>query len=110
MIGPTAVSRAFADLINRAGPYGRGNPEPVFVLADMRGAGAKAIGKDHLAVSLVSTTGEKLRAVAFRCGEGALAEKLKSGRRLHIAGKVRADDFRGGGAAQFQIVDAADAL
>lgn len=110
MIGPTAVSRAFADLINRAGPYGRGNPEPVFVLADMRGAGAKAIGKDHLAVSLVSTTGEKLRAVAFRCGEGALAEKLKSGRRLHVAGKVRADDFRGGGAAQFQIVDAADAL
>lgn len=108
VIAPLAVSRRFADLLARAGPFGRGNPEPLFALADMRATGARTIGEGHLAVTLSSMVGETLRAVAFRCTE-RLGEMLRSGRRLHVAGKIRADDFRGGEAAQFQIVDAAEA-
>lgn len=109
VIGATAVTRKFCDAIERVGPFGRGNPEPLFVLTDMRGANTRPIGEGHLAATLMSATGDRLRAVAFRHGD-KLGEMLRSGRRIHVAGKIRADDWRGGAAAQFHIVDTAEAL
>jgi single-stranded-DNA-specific exonuclease len=110
VIASTAVTRTFADLVGKAGPFGRGNPEPVFALADMRAEALKTVGKDHLALNLKSPSGETVRAIAFRCGDNGLAALLRSGKRLVVAGKVRSDDWRGGNAAQFQISDAAEAL
>ena len=110
VIGPTAVSKRFAELIATAGPYGPGNPEPAFALLNMRAAYLKTVGKGHLSLSLVSETGETVRAIAFRAAGEPLGEVLASGRRLHAAGKIRADDWRGGDAGQLQISDAAPAL
>jgi len=110
IVGASAVSRSFAEIVERAGPFGPGNSEPVFALTNMRAEFVKAVGKDHLAATLVSETGEKLRAIAFRAAGTRLAEMLESRARLHLAGKIRADDWRGGEAAQLQISDAAIAL
>ena len=107
MIAPSAVSKPFADLIASAGPYGPGNPEPAFALANMRSVGGKIVGKGHLSLTLTSDTGDQVRAIAFRAEGEPLAEILTSGQRLHVTGKVRADDWRGGGAGQLQISDAA---
>lgn len=109
VIAPSAVSGAFADLIARAGPFGPGNPEPVFVLASMRVDRLKVVGGSHLACDLVSPMGEKVRSIAFRAAGEALGAVLLSGARIHLAGRIKADAWRGGGAAQFQIVDAAPA-
>ncbi|WP_425408713.1 single-stranded-DNA-specific exonuclease RecJ [Hyphococcus sp.] len=108
-VAPGAVSRSFADLVAKAGPYGPGNPEPVFALLNMRPAQSKIVGKGHLSVTLKSDTGEPVRAIAFRAGGEPLGEILTSGGRLHVAGKIRADDWRGGDAGQLQISDAAPA-
>jgi single-stranded-DNA-specific exonuclease len=110
VVGPTAVSKSFADLVATAGPYGPGNPEPTFALLNMRAAYLKTVGKGHVSLSLVSETGETVRAIAFRAAGEALGEVLASGRRLHAVGKIRADDWRGGDAGQLQISDAAPAL
>ena len=107
MIAPSAVSKSFADMIASAGPYGPGNPEPVFALADLRAAAPKIVGKGHLSLTLISETGENVRAIAFRAEGEPLAEILTCGRRVHVAGKIRSDDWRGGGAGQLQISDAA---
>ncbi len=110
VIAPEAVTKSFADLVARAGPYGPGNPEPVFALTDLRAKGSKIVGKNHVSLTLQSVTGTPVRAIAFRAAGEPLGEILASGKRLHVAGKVRADDWRGGDAGQFQISDAALAV
>ena len=109
VIAPSAVSGAFAELIARAGPFGPGNPEPVFALASIRVDRPKIVGGNHVACELVSATGERIRAIAFRAAGEALGALLLGGARFHVAGRIKADAWRGGGAAQFQIVDAAEA-
>ena len=104
------MSKSFADLAATAGPYGPGNPEPTFSLLDCRAEYLKVVGKGHLSLTLVSDAGESARAIAFRAQGEALGEILTSGQRIHVAGKIRADDWRGGDAGQLQIADAAFAL
>jgi single-stranded-DNA-specific exonuclease len=110
IIAASSVSKRFADIVEHSGPFGPGNPEPVFALTNMRADYVKSVGKDHLACTLVSDTGEKVRAIAFRAADTPLGELLRSRARLHVAGKIRADDWRGGEAAQMQISDAAKSL
>ncbi|MEZ5894632.1 MAG: single-stranded-DNA-specific exonuclease RecJ [Parvularculaceae bacterium] len=110
VIGPGAVSRGFARLIETAGPYGPGNPEPQFALLNQRVVDARVVGKGHLSVTLADDAGARIRAIAFRAEGDALGELLRARGRIHVAGKVRADDWRGGEAGQLQIADAAPAL
>jgi len=109
VIAPSAVSGAFASMIESAGPFGPGNPEPVFALSSMRVARNRIVGEGHLSCDLVSQTGESVRAIAFRAIGEPLGALLLTGERLHIAGRIKADNWRGNGAAQFHIVDAAAA-
>ncbi len=109
VIAPSAVSAAFAEIIAGAGPFGPGNPEPVFVLPSVRIDRLKQVGVGHLACELVGAN-EQVRAIAFRAGGEPLGALLTGGKRLHVAGRVKADSWRGGSAAQFHIIDAAEAV
>lgn len=109
VIAPSAVSGAFAAMIDSAGPFGPGNPEPVFALASMRIERTRTVGEGHLSCDLVSSGGEAVRAIAFRAIGEPLGALLMTGGRLHVAGRIKADNWRGNGAAQFHIVDAAEA-
>jgi single-stranded-DNA-specific exonuclease len=110
VIAPSAVSGVFAAMIDMAAPFGPDNPEPTFVLASMRAERTKIVGANHISCDLVSDAGDRLRAIAFRAAGEPLGEILASRARIHVAGKVKADHFRGGGSAQFQISDAARAF
>jgi len=110
LVAPTAVAGGFARMLNNVGPFGPGNPEPVFALASMTVERAKVVGEAHVACDLSGAGGERVRAIAFRAEGEALGALLKSGRRLHLAGRIKADSWRGGEAAQFQIVDAAQTM
>ncbi len=109
VIAPGAVSKTFAEMIALAGPYGPGNPEPVFALTDMRADYVKTVGQNHISLTLKGDAGQSVRAIAFRAEGEALGEVLRAGGRIHIAGRVKADDWRGGDAGQLQIGDAAPA-
>lgn len=109
VVAPSAVSGAFAAIIESAGPFGPGNPEPVFALAFMRVERTRTVGEGHLSCDLVSASGERVRAIAFRSVGEPLGALLLTGARLHLAGRIKADNWRGAGAAQFHIVDAAPA-
>lgn len=108
VIAPSAVSGAFAELVSKAGPYGPGNPEPVFALSFMRADRVRIVGENHVACELVSESGERVRAIAFRAVDTPLGALLTRGTRLHLAGRVKADHWRGGDAGQFQLIDAAE--
>ena len=110
VVAPSAVAKPFADMIAKAGPFGPGNPEPVFALCNLRVEGVKTVGKGHLSLTLAGDGGERVRGIAFRAEGESLGEILKRGERVHIAGKIRADDWRGGQAGQIQVSDAAPAV
>jgi single-stranded-DNA-specific exonuclease len=110
VVSPVAVSGAFAEQVSLAGPFGPGNPEPVFVVPNVRVDYAKIVGENHLSCVLVSDTGETARAIAFRAAGEALGATITGSRRIHVAGRIKADTWRGGDAGQFQIVDAAEAV
>ncbi len=107
VVSGSAVTRRFAEVIDAAGPFGPGNAEPLFILPDVLPRDLRAIGVGHVATRLSSAGGASVQAVAFRAQESGLAGMLGGGKRLHVLGKIRADDWRGGEAAQFQIADAA---
>lgn len=109
VIAPDAVTKSFSDMVARAGPFGPGNAEPVFALCEMRAKSVKTVGGSHLSVLLVNDSGREVRGIAFRAKGESLGDILEAGGRFHVAGKVRADDWRGGDAGQLHIVDAAPA-
>ncbi len=109
-ISPGAASAELMELVEQAGPFGAGYSEPVFALAAVRIAYADVVGEAHVRCRLVGDDGTKLSAIAFRCLDTGLGEALLEARgatKLHIAGKLRRDKWRGGDAVQFIIEDAA---
>jgi single-stranded-DNA-specific exonuclease len=110
VVGASAVTRSFHDMIGQAGPFGPGNPEPSFALCNVRVAHTKTVGENHLAATLKDSSGFDVRAIAFRAVGEPLGSALQSNERIHVVGKIRPDDWRGGDAGQLQISDVAPAI
>ncbi len=105
----TAATPSLVETLDRAGPYGAGNPAPVFVFPAHRIVHADAVGTDHVRCTLVSSGGDRLKAIAFRSLGSDLGELLLSERAhpLHVAGRLSIDDWGGKRRGQLMIEDAA---
>jgi single-stranded-DNA-specific exonuclease len=90
LVAPAGAGRELADAVAEAGPFGAGNPEPVFALADLTVRSRRTVGTDHLRVSLEDAGGARVDAVAFRALGGPVGELLSApGARLHAAVKIK---------------------
>ncbi|WP_072389143.1 single-stranded-DNA-specific exonuclease RecJ [Hyphomicrobium sp. CS1BSMeth3] len=107
---PAAANDTLVDLIERAGPYGQGNPQPRFVFPAHRVRFAKVMGEAHLRVTLEADDGSRLEGVAFRAVGQPLGEMLTNtgGMPIHVAGNLRRDTWGGRQRIELQIEDAAD--
>ena len=107
LIGPGALTPAFYERVEQAGPFGAGNPEPVFALPDMRIAYAGVVGENH--VSIVATSGaERVKGIAFRAAETPLGGALLAKRgAFHLAGKLLVNEWQGQTRIELSIEDAA---
>jgi single-stranded-DNA-specific exonuclease len=99
-----------ARAIEAAGPFGAGNPEPVFALPRHRLADVAAVGADHLRLRAVAGDGRAIEAIAFRSvgkplGDGLL--RLK-GASVHLAGALAINRYGGREKAQLRVLDAAE--
>lgn len=97
--------------LEKAGPFGQGNPEPVFVLPEQRLVDAMKVGETHLRVRLRSADGASTDAMAFRAVGAPLGEVLTRGRGdlFHVAVRISPNHFRGIERPQCVIVDMARA-
>jgi single-stranded-DNA-specific exonuclease len=97
--------------IARAGPFGAGNPEPVFALPAHTLAYADEVGQAHVRVRLRSDDGSGLNAIAFRAVGQKLGAALTSnrGRAMHVAGCLSLDRWQGEERVQLRILDVASA-
>ena len=108
LLSPAAADRALLDAFGRLQPFGAGAPEPMFAFADLTVTHASALRGGHVRAELASPEGAKLRAVAWRAAEGELGRRLLAGGGLHVAGRLKADDWQGRCGVQLEIEDAAD--
>jgi single-stranded-DNA-specific exonuclease len=107
---PAAVTDEFLELIERAGPYGQGNPQPRFAFPAHRVKFAKVVGGAHVRCVLEAGDGTRLDAVAFRAADQPVGTLLlsSSGMPLHVAGNLRRDTWGGRDRRELVIEDVAD--
>jgi single-stranded-DNA-specific exonuclease len=104
-----AVTPAFAAILDRAGPFGSGNPEPVIALPSHQLVYADEVGQAHLRLRFKSGDGSIVNGIAFR----AVGQKLGSaltqnrGQQLHVAGSLAVDRWQGTERVQFRVHDVA---
>jgi single-stranded-DNA-specific exonuclease len=109
-----AVSAAGANLdlvamIERAGPFGSGNPEPVIALPAHSVTYAEEVGQAHMRVRLRSADGASVNAIAFRAAGRKLGSALLNSRGgpIHAAGSFAIDRYQGEERVQFRLTDIA---
>jgi single-stranded-DNA-specific exonuclease len=112
--GAVTAAAANAELIamiERAGPFGSGNPEPVIALPAHTVTYAEEVGQAHVRVRLKSADGSGLNAIAFRAAGQKLGVALRNsrGQRVHAAGTFALDRWQGEERVQFKLTDIAPA-
>lgn len=105
-----AATPALVETIARAGPFGAGNPEPLFAFPAHRVSYAERFGAGHVRARITSGDGTSLKAVAFRCADDPLGRALLEarGRPLHVAGSLELDTWQGETRASLRIRDVAE--
>ena len=102
------INRKFFDSINRASPYGQGNPEPRFVLPNVEIEFCKVVGNGHLKLRISSSNYSNLDAIAFNVIGTPLGDLISnhSGSLVHFIGTLRKNDWQDLKSVQFHIYDA----
>ena len=108
LITPGGADRALFDDFQRLQPFGPGNPEPLFAMADVRAEQIMPMKGGHLRCQLTDSTGRRLRAIAWRAAETELGKRLMAGGTLHVVGRLKPDDWNGRNGVELEIEDAAD--
>ena len=99
----------FVATLNRAGPFGSGNPEPVVALPSHQLIFADEVGQAHLRLRFKSGDGAILNGIAFRAVGQKLGQALTQHREqvLHVAGSLAVDRYQGSERVQLRVLDVA---
>ncbi len=109
LLTASACTPALVEEIEKAGPFGSANPEPVFVLPEHRIVDVQPFGSDHLRLRVQAGDGARLEIAAFRAGQSPLGAALAKakGERAHLACALSLDHWGGRTKVGARMVDAA---
>jgi single-stranded-DNA-specific exonuclease len=108
-VSARAVTTELATTLNRAGPFGSGNPEAVLALPAHQLVYADEVGQAHLRLRFKSGDGAIVNGIAFRSIGQKLGNALVAnrGQQLHVAGSLSVDRYQGAERVQFRVIDVA---
>ncbi|MEO1661826.1 MAG: single-stranded-DNA-specific exonuclease RecJ [Pseudomonadota bacterium] len=109
LLAPSQVTTETYDAIQTLGPFGQAAPEPVFGIRDVEITHTRAIGENHLKVT-VESAGARIDALVWRCVGTPLGDALLQRGRVHLAGRLKDNVWNGRRSAQFELIDAAAAV
>ncbi len=97
--------------LERAGPFGSGNAEPVFVLPAHRLIDVSEVGRGHIRLRAQAGDGTKIDGIAFRAAGQPLERALRAARgaAVHLAGTLTLDRWGGSARVQLRLLDLAPA-
>ncbi|WP_315798556.1 MULTISPECIES: single-stranded-DNA-specific exonuclease RecJ [unclassified Bradyrhizobium] len=108
-ISARAATPELVATLNRAGPFGSGNPEPIVALPSHQLVYADEVGQAHLKLRFKSGDGAMVNAIAFRSVGQKLGNALVQhrGQILHVAGTLTVDRYQGVERVQLRVLDVA---
>ena len=106
-IAPSAVNINFFEKINLLAPFGSGNPEPRFVIKNVKLVNSKIISSKHIKIVLIGADSTTLKAISFNSVETDLGPYLlkKNSKPFDIVGKLSLNEWRGQKNVEFIIDD-----
>ncbi len=106
---PGAATPELVEALEAAGPFGAGAAAPRFAFPDLAIRHAKRVGETHLKLSLSDGMGGTIDAIAFGAFDGDLGPRLEAhgGVRVHVAGRLEMNHWRGRSTVQLRLEDAA---
>ena len=106
-ISPAAVNLDFYNKVNNLAPFGSGNPEPKFIIENLKTVNSKIVGEKHIKSVLIGMDGSSIKTIAFNALENDLgAYLLKNNNKIfNIAGKLSLNEWKGQSNVEFIIDD-----
>ena len=106
-IAPSAINLEFYNKVNILSPFGSGNPEPKFIVENLKPVNSKIVGEKHIKSVLISEEGTSIKTIAFNATESELGAYLlqKNNNTFNIAGKLSLNEWRGQKNVEFIIDD-----
>ena len=107
IIAPSAVNKDFFSKIEILSPFGSGNPEPKFIIEDLKTLSGKIVGETHIKSILLGKDGCSIKSIAFNAVDKDFGEYLlkKNNKLFNIAGKLSLNEWKGQSNVEFIIDD-----
>lgn len=83
-------------LLEKLGPFGMGNPKPVFLFRDIQVEGVKLFGqaKNHAEIIFRNSAGKKIGAISFFVKAGDKIRELASGDKVNLKASIEKSYFK----------------
>ena len=107
IISPSAVNLEFYKRVDLLSPFGSGNPEPKFIIENLKTINGKIVGEKHIKSVLIALDGSTFKSIAFNAVDSDLGSYLmkKNKKTFNIAGKLSLNEWRGQKNVEFIIDD-----
>ena len=107
IIAPTAINHEFYNKVNVLAPFGSGNPEPKFIIENVKTVNHKIIKEKHIKSILIGAEGSTVKTIAFNSVDNEIGAYLlkKDNKPFNIAGKLSLNEWRGQSNVEFIIDD-----
>ena len=107
IISPSAINLEFYNKVAILSPFGSGNPEPKFIIEDVKTINGKIVGEKHIKSVLIGKEGSTIKCIAFNAVENDIGAFLlkKNNKSFNIAGKLSLNEWRGQSNVEFIIDD-----
>lgn len=97
----------FIERLEKLQPYGRGFPEPVIAIPEVKLVHLRVLKEQHLSAVFSDSEGGRLSAIAFRAYPSQLYDALaqNSKRLFHLAGILKKNEWNGKQSVQLHLLD-----
>ncbi len=106
-ISPSALNIDFFEKINILSPFGAGNPEPRFLLRDLKVLNSKIVGEKHVKSVLLGKDGSSIQTISFNSNSNEIGQFLLNNNKdlFSIVGKLSLNEWNGRRNVEFIIDD-----
>ncbi len=106
-ISPSALNETFLSEVNMLSPFGSGNPEPKFVIENLKLLKSSIVGEKHIKSLFTAADGSLVKSVTFNAVKTDLETYLlsKNLKKINIFGKITLNEWKGQRNVEFIIDD-----
>ena len=107
LISASALNFDFYKKVEKLSPFGSGNPEPKFIIENVKVLKSLIVGQNHIKSILLSKDGSTIKTITFNSYDTDLGQFLLNNKKntFNIVGKLSLNEWRGEKNVEFIIDD-----